>query len=105
MSDLFAGLLSGLDFFHFLRPWWLALIPAALILWWRIRSRAVQRAQPPAGLASVYDRIDEMAPREVETLSFRPRKPLGHWPLAAAAVLALAAVGWLHLRSMRRAAS
>jgi Ca-activated chloride channel family protein len=62
-------------------------------------------ADDEAGLASVYDRIDEMAPRQVETLSFRPREPLGHWPLAAAAVLALAAVGWLHLRSMRRAAS
>ena len=51
MSDLFAGLLSGLDFFHFLRPWWLALIPAALILWWRIRSRATVRPHPPAGIA------------------------------------------------------
>ena len=58
-----------------------------------------------AGLAAVYDRIDAMAPREVETLSFRPREPLGHWPLGAAAILALAAVGWLHLRSMRRAVS
>ena len=62
-------------------------------------------ADDEAGLASVYDRIDEMAPREVETLSFRPREPLGHWPLAAAAVLALAAMGWLHLRSMRRVVS
>ena len=56
-----------------------------------------------AGLISVYDRIDKMAPRQVETLSFRPREPLGHWPLAAAAILALLSVGWLHLRSMRRA--
>ncbi len=47
MSDLFAAL----DFFHFLRPWWLALIPAALILWWRIRARATARPQPPAGIA------------------------------------------------------
>ncbi len=54
-----------------------------------------------AGLASVYERINEMTPREVETLSFRPREPLGHWPLGAAAILALAAVAWLHLRSLR----
>jgi len=62
-------------------------------------------ADDEAGLASVYDRIDEMVPREVETLSFRQREPLGHWPLAAAAILALVAVGWLHLHSMRRAAA
>ena len=61
-------------------------------------------ADDEAGLASVYDRIDEMAPREVETISFRQREPLGHCLLAAAALLALVAVGWLHLRSMRRAA-
>jgi len=58
-----------------------------------------------AGLATVYDRIEALAPREVETLSFRPREPLSHWPLAAAAVLALAALGWLHLRSRRSAAA
>jgi len=62
-------------------------------------------ADDEAGLTSVYDRIDEMAPRQVETLSFRPREPLGHWLLAAAAVLALAAVGWLHLRSIWKVAS
>ncbi len=48
MSDL----LAALDFFHFLRPWWLVLILAALILWWRIRSSATAHPQPPAGIAS-----------------------------------------------------
>jgi len=47
MTDL----LSALQFFHFLRPWWLALIPVALILWWRIRSHATARNDPPAGIA------------------------------------------------------
>ena len=57
------------------------------------------------GLAAVYSRIDELVPREVETLSFRPREPLGHWLLAAAALLGLATVGWLGLDGRRRAAA
>ncbi len=60
-------------------------------------------ADDEAGLGAVYDRIDAMTPRQVETLSFRPREPLGHWPFGAAAILALAALGWLHLQSLRRA--
>ena len=55
------------------------------------------------GLASIYDRINVMTPREIENLSFRPREPLGHWPLAMAAIFAMAALGWLHLQSWRRA--
>jgi Ca-activated chloride channel family protein len=43
--------LAALDFFHFLRPWWLTLLPVVLILWWRIRSRATAHRGPPAGLA------------------------------------------------------
>ncbi len=55
------------------------------------------------GLAAVYDRIEDITPREIETLSFRPREPLGHWPLAAAVVITLAAMGWFHAMSLRRA--
>lgn len=62
-------------------------------------------ADDEAGLASVYDRIDEMTPRDVETLTFRPREPLGHWLLAIAVILALTALGWLYLSSLRRAAA
>ena len=47
MTDL----LAALEFFHFLRPWWLTLFPVALILWWRVRFRAMARRGPPAGLA------------------------------------------------------
>lgn len=57
------------------------------------------------GLASVYERIDALAPRDVETVSFRPREPLGHWLLAAAVVLSLLVLGWLDLRASRRAAA
>ncbi|MEM8840684.1 MAG: hypothetical protein AAGD47_02805, partial [Pseudomonadota bacterium] len=41
-------------------------------------------------------RIDELAPRKVETLSFRPRRSLGFLPLTLAAVLALVSLAWLH---------
>jgi len=47
MSDL----LATVQYFHFLRPWWLALIPVALILWWRIRSRATAGQGLPGGIA------------------------------------------------------
>ncbi|MGI9508439.1 MAG: VWA domain-containing protein [Geminicoccaceae bacterium] len=62
-------------------------------------------ADDEAGLASVYGRIDELTPRNVETLSFRPHEPLGHWLLVAAALLALAGLCVLHLRVVRRALS
>ncbi len=47
MTDLIAAL----EFFHFLRPWWLVAIPPALVLWWRIRRAATTRADLPAGIA------------------------------------------------------
>ncbi|MBY8977159.1 VWA domain-containing protein [Rhodobacteraceae bacterium NNCM2] len=53
-------------------------------------------------LAKVYARIDELAPRKVETLSFRPRQPLTHVPLIVAALLALGTVCWLHFSGRRR---
>lgn len=62
-------------------------------------------ADDEAGLASIYERIDELTPREVETLSFRPREPLAHWPMSLAVLSALAALAWLHLQSRRRASA
>lgn len=43
--------LAGFEFFHFLRPWWLVLIPIGLLVWWRIRSRATVHRDVSAGLA------------------------------------------------------
>ncbi|MCU9849447.1 VWA domain-containing protein [Defluviimonas sp. WL0024] len=55
-------------------------------------------ADDVAALGTVYDRIDTLAPRETETLSYRPRQSLAHWPLGLAALIALGAVAVLHLR-------
>lgn len=52
-------------------------------------------------LAAVYDRVDAMAPRITETLSFRPRKSLAHWPMGLAVLIALGAVAVLHLQAAR----
>lgn len=59
-------------------------------------------ADDEAGLAGIYSRIDTLKPREIETLSWRPREPLGHWLLAAAAIIALLMVAWLEWRVERR---
>ena len=60
-------------------------------------------ADDEAGLAAVYERIDALSPRKVETLSFRPREPLAHWLLGTAVLLALSGLAGLHLRGRRRA--
>jgi len=46
-------------------------------------------AEDEAGLTEVYDRIDALAPRETQTLSYRPKTSLAHIPLAIAALLGL----------------
>ena len=42
---------STLSYFHFLRPWWLLLLPVTLLLWWKIRRSYVVQPAPPRGLA------------------------------------------------------
>ncbi|MEL6204765.1 MAG: VWA domain-containing protein [Pseudomonadota bacterium] len=58
-------------------------------------------ASDEAALTEVYDRIDTLAPRETETLSYRPRRSLAHWPLGIAALIGLATVAALHLSTLR----
>jgi Ca-activated chloride channel family protein len=55
-----------------------------------------------AALEEVYGRIDELAPREVETLSYRPRQSLSHIPLALAALIGIGTLATLHLGGWRR---
>ena len=40
-------------------------------------------------LEEVYRRIDALTPEEIETISYRPTRPLFHWPLGAALLLVL----------------
>lgn len=60
-------------------------------------------AADEGALNAVYDRIDQLAPREVETLSYRPRRSLAHLPLGLAALIGLAGLAVLVLRSRRAA--
>lgn len=53
-------------------------------------------------LAGVYDRINDLAPRDTETLSYRPRRSLTWWPLLAAVLIGLASIAYLHVTSPRR---
>ncbi|MBE9635480.1 VWA domain-containing protein [Salipiger mangrovisoli] len=59
-------------------------------------------AEDAAALEAVYARIDQLAPRETETLSFRPRLSLSWIPLGLASLLGLASVVWLQLRGRAR---
>lgn len=59
-------------------------------------------ADDEPGLAAVYDRIEELTPRSVETLSFRNREPLAQWPLGVAGLLVLLTIAWLQWRSRGR---
>ena len=54
-------------------------------------------------LRGVYDRIDQLAPRKVEELSYRPRQPLAWIPLALAALIGTGALATLLVTTRRRA--
>lgn len=62
-------------------------------------------ANEEEGLAAIYARIDALTPREVETLSFRPREPLDHILLALAALIGVGTLAGLHVSATRRAAA
>ncbi len=59
-------------------------------------------ASDESALTEVYARIDELAPREVESLSYRPRQSLAWIALGLAALIGLAAIAILHLGARRR---
>ena len=42
-----------------------------------------------AELQSIYAELDRLNPRKVDSISYRPRTDLFHWPLAAAVLLTL----------------
>lgn len=54
-------------------------------------------------LTQVYERIDALKPRAVETLSYRPRQSLAFVPMGLAALIGLAGIMFLHNGRKRRA--
>ncbi len=59
-------------------------------------------AEDEAALADVYRRIDEMAPGEINTQTWRPRESLVHWPAGAALLIGLLGYALLLLGARRR---
>ena len=49
-------------------------------------------------LEAIYDHLDEINPRQVETLSYRPLTDLYYWPLAAVILLTLLYIMTLEIR-------
>lgn len=46
-----------------------------------------------AALAQIYDELDRLNPKQVETASYRPQQELFHWPLGVALLLSLLTLG------------
>ncbi len=42
------------------------------------------RGEDRESLEGIYHKLDELAPQNYESLSYRPKRPLYHWPLAGA---------------------
>jgi Ca-activated chloride channel family protein len=64
-------------------------------------------AQDRDSLEAAYTRIDEMEPEAFESISFRPRHSLHHYPLAVFAILyillfsIMTLISWKHAFSSR----
>ncbi|MEX0281824.1 MAG: VWA domain-containing protein [Arenibacterium sp.] len=56
-------------------------------------------------LNDVYQRIDALNPREVETVSYRPRRSLAFLPMGLAGLLATLTIAVLHFRKRRKEAT
>ena len=56
------------------------------------------RANDTKELESIYDYLDEINPRQVETQSYRPLSDLYYWPLAGAMLLTLLYIMILEIR-------
>ena len=59
-------------------------------------------AEDQAALDAIYTRIDELAPRLTETLSYRPRQSMHHLPLLLAMLAGVGAVAQLQLWQRRK---
>lgn len=54
------------------------------------------------GLEDIYTRIDAQTPRQVDTVSYRPREPLSHVLVGLAFLAGFLALAFLHTRAIRR---
>jgi Ca-activated chloride channel family protein len=54
------------------------------------------------GLTTIYDRIDTLAPRKTETLSYRPKQSLAHWAMGLALLIGLISTYFIQARAQRR---
>jgi len=68
----------------------------------RITGGGYFRAMDRAELEAVYQRLDSLNPRAVESLSYRPESELYHWPLAAILLLSVGVFAMRQLLSWRR---
>ncbi|MCZ6681357.1 MAG: VWA domain-containing protein [Candidatus Poribacteria bacterium] len=63
------------------------------------------RGEDRQKLEAVYHKLDELAPQNYESLSYRPKRPLYHWPLGAAMSLLVVfyglMLGWTSLQGGR----
>jgi Ca-activated chloride channel family protein len=59
-------------------------------------------ANDRAELEGIYRTLDEIAPAEIQTLSYRPKTPLFQWPLGAGVLLLLTYFSTVLLLAMRR---
>jgi len=59
-------------------------------------------AEDRAALERVYDQLDELNPRQVETSVYRPQNELFHWPLGFAMLLSLALFGLAEIAARGR---
>ncbi len=55
----------------------------------RVSDGAAFNAGDREQLEDIYRQIDALTPEEIETVSYRPTRPLFHWPLAGAVILVL----------------
>jgi Ca-activated chloride channel family protein len=60
-------------------------------------------AEDREALEDVYRQIDALTPEEIETTSYRPTRPLFHWPLGAAVLLILGYHAVMAVAAMGRA--
>lgn len=60
------------------------------------------QADEAEGLSRVYKRIDDVLPRTVKTVSYRPRETLVHFPAGAALILCLGFGLFITLQNRRR---